>query len=428
MTPAARLSAAIEVLAQIDAQRRPAAAALKDWGVAHRFAGAKDRAAIASLVYDALRRKASAAWLMGEETPRAVLLGALRLQRGLDAEAIAALASGERFAPAPLSGDERARLASGRLDGAPAAVAADFPDWIEPSLAASFGDDLVPELRALATRAPLDLRVNTLKASREEVLGALAHLAATPTPHSPVGLRIAPSEDGRGPSVQAEPEFLKGLVEIQDEGSQLAALLCGARPGEQVVDLCAGGGGKSLALAALMGNRGQIYATDGDQRRLAPIHERLSRAGARNVQVRTPRGGAEAIADLDGRIDLVLVDAPCTGTGTWRRNPDAKWRLRPGSLEARRKEQAAVLDRAAGLAKPGGRIAYVTCSILPEENDGAVADLLSRHGGLGVAPSPEVMAAAGLGALPVRLMRHGLQMTPLRTGTDAFYVALLRKG
>jgi 16S rRNA (cytosine967-C5)-methyltransferase len=357
-----------------------------------------------------------------------VLLGALRLQRGLGPEAIAALFSGERFAPAPLSEAERDRLSAGSLDGAPPATAADFPDWIASSLARAFGADLVPELRALATRAPLDLRVNRLKASRTDALAAIQHLGATPTPHSPAGLRIAPSEDGRGPAIQAEPAFLKGLIEIQDEGSQLAALLSGARPGEQVADLCAGGGGKTLALSALMENHGQIYATDGDARRLAPIHERLARAGARNVQVRTPRGGAEAIGDLDGRIDLVLVDAPCTGTGTWRRNPDAKWRLRPGSLEARRKEQAAVLDRAARLAKPGGRISYVTCSVLPEENDDAVADLLGRHTGLATVPAEQVMAAAGLAALPVRPMQHGLQMTPLRTGTDAFYVALLRKG
>jgi 16S rRNA (cytosine967-C5)-methyltransferase len=430
MTPAARLSAAIEVLEDIGARRRPVADALKDWGLSHRFAGSKDRAAIASLVYDALRRKASAAWIMGEATPRAVLLGMLRLQRGLDADAIAALCSGERFAPAPLSEEERRRLAAAKLDDAPAPVAGDFPDWIEPSLRRLFGDDLVPELQALATRAPLDLRVNTLKVpSREAAHDALPHLGAVETPHSPLGLRIAPSEDGRGPAVQSEPEFLKGWIEIQDESSQLAALLAGARPGEQVVDLCAGGGGKTLALAAGMENHGQIYATDNDARRLAPIHDRLARAGARNVQVRTPRAKADAVSDLDGKIDLVLVDAPCTGTGTWRRNPDAKWRLRPGSLETRRKEQEAVLDRAARLVRPGGRIAYITCSVLPEENDEAVAAFLGRQTGFRAVPAAEVLAGAGLTHLAEngRVTEHGLQMTPLRTGTDGFFVSILRK-
>jgi 16S rRNA (cytosine967-C5)-methyltransferase len=430
MIPAARLSAAIEVLADLDARRRPVGDALKDWGLSHRFAGSKDRAAIASLVYDSLRRKASAAWIMGVGTPRAVLLGMLKLQRGVDGEAIAALCSGERHAPEPLSDEERARLATATLDGAPAPVAGDFPDWIEPSLARLFGADLVPEMQALAARAPLDLRVNPLKvSSRDEAHDALPHLGAIETPHAPLGLRIAPSEDGRGPAVQSEPEFLKGWIEIQDEGSQLAALLSGVNPGEQVVDLCAGGGGKTLALAALMQNHGQIYATDNDARRLAPIHDRLARAGARNVQVRTPRARADAVTDLDGKIDCVLVDAPCTGIGTWRRNPDAKWRLRPGSLDTRRKEQAAVLDRAARLAKSGGRIVYITCSILPEENDEALAGLLSRSDGLEVVPPHEVLARAGLAHLAgsVRFTAHGLQMTPLRTGTDGFFVAVVKR-
>ncbi|HEV2559162.1 MAG TPA: RsmB/NOP family class I SAM-dependent RNA methyltransferase [Microvirga sp.] len=430
MTPAARLSAAIEVLADIDARRRPVGDALKDWGLSHRFAGSKDRAAIASLVYDALRRKASAGWIMGEGTPRAVLLGMLKLQRGMDSQAIAALFSGERHAPEPLSDAERGRLAEASLDGAPAPIAGDFPDWIEPSLRRMLGEDVVPELQALATRAPLDLRVNLLKVgSREEAHEALPHLGAIETPLSPLGLRIQPSEDGRGPAVQAEPEFIKGWIEIQDEGSQLAALLSGAKSGEQVVDLCAGGGGKTLALAAMMRNGGQIYATDNDARRLAPIHERLARAGARNVQVRTPRARADAVTDLDGRIDCVLVDAPCTGIGTWRRNPDAKWRLRPGSLDTRRQEQAAVLDRAARLVKPGGRIVYITCSVLPEEGDDAVRGLLERQGGLSVVPAAEVLSGAGLSHLAdaTRTTEHGLQMTPLRTGTDGFYVAVLRK-
>jgi len=428
MTPAARISAAIEVLSDIDARRRPATDALKDWGLSHRFAGSKDRAAIASLVYDALRRKASAGWLMGEATPRAIVLGMLRLQRGLTPEAVAALCSGERFAPEPLSADERGRLDKADLSGAPAPIAGDFPDWIEPSLARLFGEDLTSEMQALATRAPLDLRVNTLKvSSRDEAHDALPHLNAIETPLSPFGLRIAPSEDGRGPAVQSEPEFLKGWIEIQDEGSQLVALLSGAKPGEQVVDLCAGGGGKTLALAAMMENHGQIYATDNDARRLAPIHDRLTRAGVRNVQVRTPRARADAVTDLDGRMDCVLVDAPCTGIGTWRRNPDAKWRLRPGSLEVRRNEQATVLDRAAQLVKPGGRIVYITCSILPEENDDALSAFLERQKGFKPVSQEEMMGTNGLGFLKdaVRRTAYGLQLTPHKTGTDGFYSAIL---
>ncbi|MEH3146315.1 MAG: RsmB/NOP family class I SAM-dependent RNA methyltransferase [Methylobacterium frigidaeris] len=426
MTPAARLSAAIEVLDDIAGRRRPAADALKDWGLAHRFAGSGDRAAIASLVYDALRRRASAAWIMGEDTSRAVLIGMLRLQRGLAAPTIAALFTGERFAPPPLTETERARLDAGSLADAPVHVAGDVPDWVLPSLSAALGDGVLPELRALARRAPLDLRVNTLKTDRDAVLAALPHLGAAATPHAPQGLRVPVGDDGRGPALHVEPEFLDGWFEIQDEGSQLAALLSAARPGETVIDLCAGGGGKTLALAATMENRGRLVASDGDPRRLAPIHERLRRAGA-EAEVRTPRGGrgrADVLADLDGSADLVLVDAPCTGTGTWRRNPDAKWRLRPGSLATRVAEQAAVLDRAARLLKPGGRLVYITCSLLPEENDAAVAGLLARRGDLSgfAVPVPASLEPH------LRRTTAGVQLSPAATGTDGFYVAVLGLG
>ncbi|AWN39907.1 RsmB/NOP family class I SAM-dependent RNA methyltransferase [Methylobacterium durans] len=429
MTPAARCSAAIEILADIAGRRRPAADALKDWGLAHRFAGSGDRAAIASLVYDALRRRASAAWIMDDDSPRAVLIGSLRLQQGLAAPTIAGLFSGERFAPTPLTAAERERVEIGSLAEAPPAIAGDAPEWVLPSLQAALGEALLPELRALGRRAPLDIRINTLKRSRADALVPLGHLAAEPTPHAPHGLRIPIGADGRGPALHVEPEFLEGWYEIQDEGSQIASLLAGARPGETVVDLCAGGGGKTLALAAEMGNRGRLVATDGDPRRLAPIHERLRRAGA-EAEVRTPRTGrarADVLDDLDGTVDRVVVDAPCTGTGTWRRNPDAKWRLRPGSLATRLTEQAAVLDRAGRLVRPGGRITYITCSILPEENDGAIADLLARSGGaFAVVPARSVAETC----LPsvvgsVRLTEHGLQMSPALTGTDGFYVATL---
>lgn len=430
MTPAARLSAAIEVLDDIGRLRRPAADALKDWGLARRFAGSGDRAAIAGLVYDVLRRRSSAAWLMGGDEPRAILLGALRLERNLPASEIARLCSGDRFAPSPLTEEEQTRLAAGSLDDAPPHVQGDFPEWLSPSLERIFGDEVGAEMAGLAKRAPLDMRVNTLVASRELVSGELAHLGPEATPHSAWGLRVAHGPGERAPSVQSDPAFLNGQIEIQDEGSQLAALLSGAKAGEQVIDLCAGGGGKTLALAAMMDNHGQIYATDSDQRRLAPIHARLQRAGVRNVQVRTPRGQADPMDDLRGSADLVLVDAPCTGTGTWRRNPDSKWRMRPGSLQVRQREQIAALDRAAELVRPGGRIAYVTCSVLPEENDDAVTAFLSRHGAFSRMEPGQAIGAVGLPTLAraVRSTEHGMQMSPLRTGTDGFYVASLRNG
>jgi len=432
MTPGARLAAAIEIFAAIDAERRPAAEVLKIWGQAHRFAGSGDRAAIAGVVYDALRRRASSAFLMGAETPRAILLGMLKRERGLSTDAIAALADGAGYAPDALSEDERARLDTANLAGAPPHVAGDYPQWLDPHLTRAFGDDRAEEGAAFAARAPIDLRVNTLKAERETAAAALADLKPEPTRWSPWGLRIHQAADAKSPAVHAEPAFLKGQVEVQDEGSQLAALLSGARGSEQVVDLCAGAGGKTLALATMMENKGQIYATDDDKRRLAPIHARLKRAGARNVQVRTPKSIGNEFDDLAGRIDLVLIDAPCTGTGAWRRNPDAKWRMRPGALDQRLKEQADVLDRAVALLKPGGRIAYVTCSVLEEENGYQVRAFLGRHAEFSVTPLADFARGLGEQAFmfseAARLSAEGLLMTPRTTGTDGFFVSLMRRG
>jgi 16S rRNA (cytosine967-C5)-methyltransferase len=427
MNPGARIAAAIEVLADIESRHRPAADSLKDWGLGHRFAGSKDRAALASLVFDALRCRASAAWIMGMETPRAVLLGSLREIRGLSGDEIAALCTGDNHAPLPLSDDERSRLATATLDGAPDHVRGDYPEWLAPAFGAAFGDRAVDEGRAFAARAPLDLRVNLLKGTHEKAQAALMHLNAQPTPLSPLGLRLPLADDGRSPSLVGEPAYIKGLVEIQDEGSQLAALLCAAQPGEQVLDLCAGGGGKTLAFAAAMDNHGQIYATDREARRLAPLHARLERGGTRNVQIRTPRRGSDVLADLEGRCDLVLVDAPCTGTGTWRRNPDAKWRIRPGALEQRIKQQDAVLDQAARFVKPGGRIVYVTCSLLAAENEERIAAFLARRADFAAIDSTTLVAAARLPGLAAFTAAHSVHLSPLKSGTDGFFIAGVRR-
>ena len=432
MTPSARLSAAIELIDAIDTQRVPAAKALKEWGTAHRYAGSGDRAAIAGLVWDVLRRRASSAWIMGDDTPRARVLGMLKVERGMNAEAIAALCDGGRFAPAPLSDAERAALTSRSTADAPPHIAGDYPEWLDGYFAQMFGEDRAAEAAAMASRAPLDLRVNTLKAARDKVLASTGHLGTAPTPWSPLGLRIELGADARNPGIHAEEAFIKGAIEVQDEGSQLATLLSGARPGEQVIDLCAGAGGKTLALAALMQGKGRLIATDHDKRQLAPIHERLSRAGVHNADVRTPKGAADPLVDIKASADLVLIDAPCTGTGTWRRNPDAKWRMRPGALEVRLKDQIEVLDRAAALVKPGGRIAYITCSVLPPENVEQVRAFVARHPEFAVAHPSHTVAALGdkaeKFAAATLQSAEGLLMTPRRTGTDGFFVSVLRKG
>jgi 16S rRNA (cytosine967-C5)-methyltransferase len=413
MTPAARLSAAIELIDTIEKDRVPAAKALKEWGTAHRFAGSGDRAAIAGLVWDVLRRYASSAYLMDSDTARARLIGMIRLERNMDAATMAALFDGSRFAPAPLTEAEQAALASRSLEGAPAAIAGDYPEWLDPYLAKAFGDERVAEAAAMASRAPLDLRVNTLKSNRDKTLGALAHLHAKPTRWSATGLRIELSADARNPGIQAEEDFIKGAIE------------------EQVIDLCAGAGGKTLALAAMMQGKGRLIATDSDKRQLAPIHERLSRAGVHNADVRTPKGEADPLAEISATADLVVIDAPCTGTGTWRRNPDAKWRMRPGALEIRLRDQTAVLDRAVPLLKAGGRIAYITCSVLSEENGDQVRAFTARHPEFAVVP-PEQTASvlwdkAEEFAQAALQSPEGWLMTPRRTGTDGFFVSVLKK-
>jgi 16S rRNA (cytosine967-C5)-methyltransferase len=430
MRDGARAAAAIEVLADIEARKRPASEALKDWGLAHRFAGSGDRAAIGNLVFDALRKRASSGYAMEDDGPRSIVLRTLVSGWGMTPDQVAALADGSKHAPEPLSEPELAGLARAVPRDAPAHVRGDFPEWLVPEFARAFGDGAAEEGAALAMRAPVDLRVNTLKATREKVLKALARFDAQPTPHSPLGVRILPAAGpGRSPHVEAEPGHGKGWFEVQDGGSQLATLLAGAKPKQQVIDLCAGAGGKTLALSAAMQSTGQLYAYDADRMRLRPIFERLKRAGARNVQV-LQAGDTAALTALEGRMDLVLIDAPCTGSGVWRRRPDAKWRLRSEMLEARQAEQRTVLDQGAALVKQGGRLAYVTCSVLPSENRDQVEAFLARHPGFKLVPWHALWDAALPGA-PAPPSADGsddaLLMTPLSHGTDGFFVAVMER-
>ncbi len=405
MRPPGRAAAAIEILADIETRHRPASEALKDWGLAHRVAGAGDRAAIGNLVFDALRKKLSHAARMGADTPRALVLSVLRHDWALPVEEIAALCEPEVHGPDVLSQAERAALTCDAFD-APDHVRADVPEWLWPSFQRVFGEDAVAEGQALAQRAPVDLRVNTLKASREKALKALAAHGAVQTPHAATGLRIAPPTGAaRAPHIEADAAFLKGWIEVQDEASQVAVALSGAKPGMQVADVCAGAGGKSLALAAAMENKGQIHAYDKDKHRLAPIYDRVKRAGVRNLQIHAPDQG---LGDLAGKMDIVFVDAPCTGTGVWRRRPDAKWRLTPRALEQRQRDQAEVLAFGAALVKPGGSLVYATCSVLAEENEDQVATFMAASPGWSPAGADK-------------------RLSPHSTQTDGFFVSQIKR-
>jgi 16S rRNA (cytosine967-C5)-methyltransferase len=418
-----RLAAAIEVLAEVEDRRRPVRLALKAWGERARYAGAKDRAFVSGLVLDALRRRRSTAWRMGDESPRAATLGVLRFAWDWPVERIAEAAAEDPHGPGALSDAERAALERPRdLAEASPPVRGDYPDWLDDELARAFGEARVEEAQALAQRAPVDLRANRLKTGPGKAMKVLEPLPVRATGVLPEALRIeAPKADERAAAVEAMPAFVKGWVEVQDLGSQIAAACAGEIKGQQVLDLCAGGGGKTLALAAAMENTGQIYAYDADARRLTDTIRRAERAGVRNLQVRTP-AKPEPLKGLDGRMDLVFVDAPCSGTGSWRRHPDTKWRLTPQALERRQADQDLVLDQAAGFVKPGGRIVYVTCSVLPAEDEDRIAAFLARRPEFGVRPASDDPSFAKW------LTPDGyLRLTPRSARTDGFFVAVLAR-
>jgi 16S rRNA (cytosine967-C5)-methyltransferase len=430
VTPGARLQAAIELLDDI-ARGGAADAACSAYFRGRRYIGSKDRAAIAERLYALLRARARLDWWIAQATGsaepapgRARVIAALALVDGWRIKDFGPDFDGGAYRPGPLAPTERRlveRLAGQALEhqDQPAWVRGEYPEWLEAALGA------LPEaeLRALNRPAPLDLRVNPLTVSREQALEGLtaSGIQAAPTRFSPHGLRVV----GRPPLGQL-PAFQAGWVEVQDEGSQLVALLADARPGQFVMDLCAGAGGKTLALAAAMQNKGRLIACDVSEKRLERAVKRLRRAGVHNVERRAL--GPDAASWLKrqaGRFDRVLVDAPCSGTGTWRRNPDMKWRIGPADIAELRHVQDEVLDRASRLVKPGGRLIYATCSLLAEENEQAIDAFLARHGEFRVLPVGGLWAGLLSGACPVD--GPYLQLSPARHHTDGFFAAILER-
>lgn len=429
-----RLQAAIEILSDIAERHRPASEALADWGRSHRFAGSGDRAAIGNLVYDVLRNRASLAWQMGEEvgaeTPRALALGCVAGLWNMSVSEIETAFAEDHHAPKGLTDLERAKMSAQDMTDAPNWVVANTPNWLAAVLEDSFEDSFVAEMQAMALRPPVDLRVNTLKADRDKVLKALQKFNPQKTNFSPIGLRLSAGQaaNARVPNIQPEACYQKGWVEVQDEGSQIAAQLVFAKPGEKVLDFCAGAGGKTLALAAAMENKGQVFAYDHDRNRLKPIYERIKRAGTRNVQVIAPQG--DGLKPLLGTLDRVIIDAPCTGSGTWRRRPDTKWRLTPETLDKRLAEQVEVLSSAAPYVRPGGYLCYITCSILPQENEGQIYQFLDENKDFTLLSAGEVweeLYGADRELMPWSSDGCTVAMTPASTQTDGFFFAVLER-
>lgn len=389
MTPAARVQAAIEILDLVIAAARgngaPADRIVADWFKSRRFAGSGDRRAVRDLVFRAIR--------VCGEVPDSGRAAMLLLARG-DAT-LAGLFDGSRHAPERIAADERA------------AVPGVAPAWLVDALQRSGIDG--PEAAALLERAPLDIRVNTLRAGRAELPPGAQRTVA------PNGWRYP-----HGTAIEDTPAWREGMIEIQDTGSQLACAAVDARPGESIIDLCAGGGGKTLALAAAMDGSGRLLATDTDRARLSRLPPRAERAGATMIDTRLldPHREAEQLADWRGQADAVLVDAPCSGTGTWRRNPEARWRLTAAQLERYVAVQARLLDIAASLVRPGGRLVYVTCSLLDAEGADQAQAFLEREGQGWRAELPLLPAGTE--------RRYGLRLTPAHDGTDGFFIARFR--
>lgn len=468
MTPAARLAAAASVLDSIAQGRAPAEVVLKAWGAANRYAGSKDRRAVADRVYRVLRARGRLVWAMGgREDGRALVIGSLSLIDGLSLEEIEALHSGEGYGPRPLSKQERARITAGEGD-LPGWVAAGLPEFVVEDFKAVFGDRWSEEARELmAPRAPIDLRVNTAKAPVDAVAAELivAGLSPEPTPWSARGLRLSSEPP---PNVQALEAFKAGRIEIQDEGSQIVTWLAGSgldfTPESIVVDYCAGGGGKTLALAvqglpdadpstvaapkpagwsptgedeaaarraAPLAAGMRLIACDVVQKRLDNIRPRLQRAGvAADLRLIGQNGGG--VEEFNGKADLVFVDAPCSGSGTWRRRPEDAWRLKPDEVERLHALQLRILAQAVALVKPGGRLAYVTCSMLTRENEATADAFEAAH------PNFQPLSVAGLLDAPTltaeaheRLAAnaagHRLRLSPASTNTDGFFLALYER-
>ncbi len=437
MIPAARIAAAIEVLEAAERDGFAADRILADFYRRRRYAGSKDRAAISARVYGAVRRRIRLDWWLArigaDATPRTRVLADILLADGLSPDETAALFDGSAHGPAGLSEAEKAVLA--RLAGqplehpdAPQWVRLECPEWIAAALLPALGEKCERCLAALAEEASFDLRVNPIITSdRESVRVALAKagLETEPTPYSPYGLRAAVRRriDGMKP-------FKNGVIEVQDEGAQLASLLVGAEPGMQVADFCAGAGGKTLLMAAAMRNKGRVLAMDVGADRLDRAAPRVARAGLHNVERRVLKSEEDRfLKRWTRRFDRVLVDAPCTGVGTWRRTPEARLRYGEADLAEMTALQDRILASAARLTKPGGRLIYVTCSLLPQENEDRVTALLARRDDYEIVPISSVWSETVTAAGGPECQESGdfLRLTPDEHGTDGFFVAVLER-
>lgn len=439
MTPSARIAAAIDLTGALEAEcfapaarRRPADAVASDFFRARRFIGGGDRRAVSELGWVVVRQRLRLDWHLARvgmaPTPRLLVLVALLLVERQPKVAAEAGFDGSRYGPAALDAAERRAAAAlaGRplIDAAmPRHVRLNLPEWVMPAFDDRFGVAIDREAAALEAEAPLDLRANLLRTGRDAAAALLAAegLPTLPTPFSPWGLRLP----ARRP-VTGTAAYRDGLIEVQDEGSQLIALLADARPGMRVADYCAGAAGKTLAMAATMGNSGRITACDTSAPRLEGAAKRLRRAGVDNAERHLLAPGDRWAKRRAGSFDRVLVDAPCTGTGTWRRNPDARLRTRPEDLAELAAVQHDILARAAELVRQGGRLVYATCSLLAQENEEQMDRFLARDARFRPVPFDSLWAALRPDAA-APCGGAWMRLSPAANGTDGFFCAVLER-
>ena len=433
MTPAARIAAVIELLSD-GPQNVPAGQVLRRGLQKRRYAGSGDRAAISALFWTVHRTLARLGWHLQQHgyapTPRALVLAALALVDQLPAGDIAALFGGDsKHAAEALDEEEIALVAAFEgqtldISSMPRDVLLEWPVGLLADVDAALGDAADTELAAMRREAATDLRINPLKAKdRRVVRDKLAGrgIKCHPTPLSPLGIRLV-----RRTRTEDLAEFRSGLFDIQDEGSQLAAMLCDAQPGMQVADICAGAAGKSLVMAAMMQNRGRIVALDTDAERLERGAARIRRAGIHNIE-RSAVAADWGIKKYRGKFDRVVIDAPCSGSGTWRRQVDVRWRTDDEMLARLHAQQAVLLDKGRAMLAAGGRLVYITCSLLHSEGEAQIARLMADPPELEIADIAEIWADVIAGDAPPTPTRDGmLRLLPGRDGTDGFFMAVLQ--
>ena len=428
MKLASQIQSSIEILEQILNRHRTVPSVMKEWGVNNRYAGVKDRATITNILNASLRRKISSSYIMSDDSPRAILIGTLINEFQFDINTLYDLFNNEKHAPMSLSDEEvlKVKEANEKLKNSEKWIKNDLPEWAASEYEKTFDINQDEQLQHLSNMPDLDIRVNSIKTNISKVEGELQKFLAIKTHHSPYGLRFkATGLSHKYPNLEKTLAYSKGHIEIQNEGSQIASILSGVIPGQQVLDYCAGHGGKAVVLSMLMNNTGQIFLHDIDESRLSNVPSRMRRLGIKNYQIKV---NLENVQNSN-LFDVVFVDAPCTGSGTWRRKPDLKWRSSKEKLNGNIKAQHDIIREASKFVKVGGKLIYVTCSLFDSENDGQISDFLSSNSAFRLI-NYQTQWKYDENNIPKNAKSHNedtLLLSPMTHNTDGFFVAILER-